>query len=310
MAAGRPDIEPRPDQLRGPVKETVMKSCLVPFRAFARRVLPALVLGLAGAGAMAQAGPPARAAGLSHIEGSVAFAPAGATEWSDAPARRPVARGDRLWTDKGGRAEVQFGSAALHMNSETFVEVIALDRNVLQASLNEGTVNARVRQRDGGDILEIITPQLALRTAQPGDFRVDVDPSKGTTRVVARSGTAMLYGAGGGALPLHAGQQMAFTGRDLKPAGHAAPRDDGFDRWAADRNRAEDQAIAARHAPQAVMGHQQPGTSRNMPNWVPNQHGHWEWIVPWGWTWVQPRMQAAPPPVIVRPYYAPPAAQR
>ena len=107
-----------------------MKSCLVPFRTFVSHLLPVLALSLAGS-AMAQAGPPAWVAGLTHMEGSVAFAPAGATEWSDATARRPVARGDRLWTDKGGRAEVQLGSTALHMDGETFLEVIALGRNSL-----------------------------------------------------------------------------------------------------------------------------------------------------------------------------------
>ena len=272
-----------------------MKSCLVPLRAFLSQLMPVLALGLAGASAMAQSGPPVRVAGLTHMEGSVAFAPAGATEWSDATARRPVARGDRLWTDKAGRAEVQLGSIALHMDSETFVEVIALDRNSMRASLNEGTVNARVRQHEGGDTFEVTTPQLAFRAMQPGDYRIDVDPAHGTTRVAVRSGAAMLYGAGGGALQLQAGQQIAFSGRDLKVAGRGAPLDQGFDRWAADRNRIEDQALAARPAPQAAMAHQQSGSSRAMPNWAPNQHGHWEWIAPWGWTWVQPRMQAAPP---------------
>ena len=283
-----------------------MKSCLVPFQEFLSRLLPVLALSLAGAAAMAQSGP----AGLTHIEGSVAFAPAGATEWSDARPRRPVTRGDRLWTDKGGRAEVQLASATLHMDSEAFVEVVALGRNSLQASLNEGTVNVRVRQGEGGDTLEINTPQLAFRALQPGDYRIDVDPAQGTTRVAVRSGTAMLYGVGGGALQLQAGQQAAFSGRDLRVAGQAAPLDQGFDRWAADRNRIEDQLIAARRAQQAQAGHQQSGSSRAMPNWMPNQHGYWQWIAPWGWTWVQPRMQAAPPQVIVRPRYPPPGGWR
>lgn len=287
-----------------------MKFCLVPLRAFLWRAVPVLALGLAGAGAMAQSSPPGRTAGLTHMEGSVAFAPAGATEWSDAQSKRPVTRGDRLWTDKGGRAEVQLGSAALHMDSETFVEVISLERNVLQANLNEGTVNARVRQREGGDNFEINTPQLAFRASQPGDYRIDVNPARGTTRVVVRSGAAMVYGAGAGALQLQAGQQTVFTGRDLKVAAQGAARDDAFDRWAADRNRAEDQAIAARHAPQAVMGHQQPGANRGMPNWAPSPQGHWEWIPPAGWTWVQPRMQAPPAAVIVRPHYPPPGNWR
>jgi len=277
-----------------------MKSRPVPFQAFLSRVMPVLALSLAGAAAMAQSGP----AGLTHMEGSVAFAPAGATEWSDARPRRPVTRGDRLWTDKGGRAEVQLASATLHMDSRSFVEVTALDRNSLQASVNEGTVNARVRRGEGGDTLEINTPQLAFRALQPGDYRIDVDPAQDTTRVAVRSGTAMVYGMDGGALQLLAGQQVAFSGRDLNVAGHGVPQDQGFDRWAAERNRIEDNLFSARRQ-QAIVSQLQSGSSRAMPNWAPSQHGYWEWIAPWGWTWVQPRMQAAPPQVVVRPHYPP-----
>ena len=157
--------------------------------------------------------------------------------------------------------------------------------------------------------MEINTPQLTFRALQPGDYRIDVDPAQGTTRVAVRSGTAMLFGVGGGALQLQAGQQAAFSGRGLGVAAHEASLDQGFDRWAADRNRIEDQLIAARRASQAQVG-QQSGSSRAMPNWMPNQHGYWEWIAPWGWTWVQPRMQAAPPQAIVRPRYPPPGGWR
>lgn len=255
-----------------------MKSCLAPSRAFLSCVLPVMVLGFAGA-ATAQAGAPA-AAGLSHIEGSVVYAPAGATQWTELPRNRAVRRGDRLWTDKGARAEVQLGSAALlHMDSETFVEVTALDQRVMHADLNEGTLNARVRLREGADDFQIRTPQLAFRTLQPGDWRLDVDPVRGITRVTLRGGSAMVYGSGSGALQLQAGQQVSFTGHDLKVTGQAAPREDRFDRWAADRNRARDQALSARQVPRAMTAQQAQ----------PTPQGHWEWIAPWGWTWVRPQ---------------------
>jgi hypothetical protein len=261
-----------------------------------------LLLALAG-GAMAQADPPGRVAILSHAEGSVAFAPAGETEWSAAAKNRPITRGDRLWTDPGARAEVHLGSATLHMDSQTFVEIVALDDEVLQLSLNEGVVNARVRQLAGGDNFEITTPQLALRASQPGDFRIDVDPARGTSRITVRSGAAMIYGAGGGRLQLRGGQQMAFSGRDLAPVyGQPSPLEDGFDRWAADRNRSEDQSISAHYLPRDVVGYheldaygvwaQDPSYGAVwyprvlVADWAPYRYGHWEWIPPWGWTWI------------------------
>src|SRR6185369_10764974 len=89
------------------------------FRVFLSRLLP-LLLVFAGTGAVAQTDPPARVASLSHIEGSVVLAPAGDTEWTDAVLNRPITRGDRLWTDRGSRAEAHLGSAVLHVDGETF----------------------------------------------------------------------------------------------------------------------------------------------------------------------------------------------
>src|SRR4051812_10999791 len=140
------------------------------FPSFLARWFALLAFAFAGAAlaqqqqpATAGGDPPARVGTLSATEGSVAFAPAGETEWAEAPRNRPITRGDRLWTDEGARAEVHFGSAVLQMDGRTFVEVIAIDDDVVQLRVNEGVVNARVREMRGGDNFEIDTPQLALR---------------------------------------------------------------------------------------------------------------------------------------------------
>jgi hypothetical protein len=283
--------------------ETVMTTNHPVFRVCLSRLLPLLLLVLGGTGAMAQTDPPGRVASLSHMEGSVVLAPSGDTEWTDAVLNRPLTRGDRLWTDRASRAEVHLGSAALHVDGETFLDFTALDDQVLQASLNEGTVDARVRELAAGENFELDTPQLAFRASQPGDYRIDVDPARGTTRVTVRSGIALVYGASGEAQQLQAGQQIAFAGRKLERVEvQAAPVEDGFDRWAADRNRAEDQSVAARYVPRDVVGYQQLdayGSWAQDPSygaiwyprvtvadWAPYRYGHWEWIGPWGWTWI------------------------
>jgi DNA segregation ATPase FtsK/SpoIIIE-like protein len=242
-------------------------------------------------------------ASLSVIDGSVAFAPAGETEWVDAVLNRPITRGDRLWTDRGARAELHVGSAVLHLDDQTFLDVTDLDDDVLQVSLNEGTVNARVRELARGENLEIDTPQLAFRASRPGDYRVDVDPAQGTTRVTVRSGSALVYGANGQPQELLGGQAVTFAGTDLERIhAQALPPPDSFDRWAADRNRAEDESIAARYVPRDVVGYQQLdayGSWAQDPSygavwyprvtvadWAPYRYGHWEYIAPWGWTWI------------------------
>jgi hypothetical protein len=70
----------------------------------------------------AYADPSGRVARLNHTEGDVSYSPAGEDEWFGAMRNRPLARGDRLWTDRGARAELQLGSAAFRLGSDTSFE--------------------------------------------------------------------------------------------------------------------------------------------------------------------------------------------
>jgi len=273
------------------------------FRICLVRLLPLLVLGLLGARAMAQPDPPARVARLNHLEGAAVFSPAGDNEWTDAPLNRPLTRGDRVWTDKGSRAEVQAGSSAVRMDGQTHLEILALDDRSAQLSVTQGTVYVRVRSLPDGENFEIDTPNLAYRAAYPGDYRIDVNASTGTTRVTIHSGTGAVYGEDGQVLALGGGQQITFRARDLSPmAAQESPPQDNFDRWAADRNRREDQSVSARYVPREVVGYQQLDVHGQWmqdatygpvwfpqglaANWAPYRNGHWEWISPWGWTWI------------------------
>ncbi|HYE40049.1 MAG TPA: DUF6600 domain-containing protein, partial [Ramlibacter sp.] len=246
--------------------------------------------------------PPARAAHMSAREGSVVFAPQGEEEWIDLPQNRPLTAGDRIWSDRGARAELQLGTATLHVDSESHLGVSHLDEGNAQFILQQGTVNARVRELASGENFEIDTPNLALRALQPGDYRVDVDPRSGETRVVVASGRAAVFGEGGQAMQLAAGQQGTFSGRALARVNAQRLGQDDFGAWAAARNRAEDQALAARHVPRGVVGATQLdhyGTwsqdatygsvwypQVTVQDWAPYRYGHWSWIAPWGWTWI------------------------
>ena len=271
---------------------------------FLARLSGLLVVVLCGSLAAAQqADPPERVGRLNHTEGTVTFSPADDNEWIDVQPNRPLTRGDRLWTDRGSRAEVQVGSSALRLDGQTHLEILALDDRSTQLSLTQGTLYVRVRNLPDGENFEIDTPNLAYRAAYPGDYRIDVNAIDGTTRVTIHSGAGIVYGEGGHSLPLGGGQQVSFRARTLSQvAAQESPPQDAFDRWAAERNRREDQSISARHVPREVVGYQQldahgqwkreaahgavwypQGTPAN---WAPYRNGHWEWIGPWGWTWI------------------------
>ncbi|MEC5212857.1 hypothetical protein RCH06_001398 [Polaromonas sp. CG_9.5] len=252
--------------------------------------------------------PPGRVARLNLAEGAVSFAPAEATGYSDGnawtPAKqnRPLTRGDRLWTGQRARSELHIGSSALRMNEETSLGFLALDDSITQLRLAQGTLQLRVRALFEDQRLEIDTPNLAFVISRPGNYRLDVNPASDTTRIVAQSGSGMIYGDNGVSLPLGNQQQATFSGTRLAPAAPGAAIADSFDLWAADRDRREDQSVSARYVPRETIGYQQLDSygdwqqdpaygavwlPRAVPvNWAPYRAGRWDWISPWGWTWV------------------------
>lgn len=241
-----------------------------------------LLAGLAGAANFAHASA-AAAASVSHGEGSVVVAPAGAVEWSQATPGRAVTGGDRLWTDPGARAEVHLGGAVLHMDSEAFLEVADLGGGLFLGHLHEGALLARVRALAAGDQLEIGTPHFSVRLLRAGDYRIDVDPARGTSRLTVRQGHAFVRGSKGQAVAVPASQQLEWAAGELRlvPAAAAAP--DAFERWAASRHRREEQVLASRA---------RPAPPHSVPD--PQAAGEWVWIGS-RWTWMPAPARVAPP---------------
>lgn len=289
--------------------------CLRGWQMLARLLLAGLLTALL-ASAHAQSGyppaapldPPARVAWLGLAEGDVSFAPADADgsgepgDWQAALLNRPLVAGDRLWSGARARTELHIGSTAVRMAPETGLDFVALDDSRIQLRLVQGTLQLRVRTLFDGQRLEIDTPNLAFVVTQPGNYRLDVDPARDTSRVVAQSGGGWLYGDSGQSLPIDGGEQGSFSGTGLTPAAPGAALQDRFDHWTAERDRAEDQSVSARYLPRETVGYQQLDRygdwhqdaaygavwlPRSLPdNWAPYRTGLWRWISPWGWTWI------------------------
>ena len=250
----------------------------------------------------ASADPPGRVARLGYISGAVSFSPAGEDDWVEARINRPLITGDRLWVDAGARAELQVGSAVFHMGGNTSVTLLNLDNRVAQLQLAQGTLNVRVRRLGPRDVVEVDTPNLAYSIRRPGRYRIDVDPAGDATTVAARDGQAEVYGEGAAYL-VNAGQTYRYFGTDLRDYEYLeTPRADEFDRWSDNRGRRADNSVSARYVSRDVIGYEdldEHGSWRSaegygnvwVPNrvpagWAPYRDGHWSWVAPWGWTWV------------------------
>jgi hypothetical protein len=289
--------------------------------------------------------PPGRVGRLSLTEGAVSLAPAdsdgrpGNDSWTAASLNRPLTRGDKLWTGPRARSELHIGSTAVRMSEQTSLDFLALDDDVTQLRLAQGSLKLRVRTLFEGQRLEVNTPNLAFVISQPGDYRLDVNPASDVTRVVAQSGGGVIYGDNGAQVDLGSRQQANYSGTQLTPAAPGAAQQDGFDAWATARDRREDRSVSARYVPRETIGYQaldNYGDWRQDPtygavwqpravaaNWAPYRAGHWSWISPWGWTWVDdapwgfapfhygrwaqigPRWSWVPGRMAARPVYAP-----
>ena len=247
--------------------------------------------------------PPSRVARLAYAEGSVSFQPGGTQDWIAAAINRPLTTGDQIWADRDSRAELQLDGSTLRLAGGTAVSLLNLGDNVTQVQLSSGTLLVRVRRLDDNETYEIDTPNLAFSILRPGVYRLSVDESGASTAVRVRSGQGEVTG-GGTAYMVRANEDDIFSGTDQltenmqpNPAG-----EDSFDAWSADRDARWEHSVSSRYVSPDVVGYEDldnQGAWRPVPEygtvwfpshvevgWAPYHYGHWSYIAPWGYTWV------------------------
>jgi hypothetical protein len=289
--------------------------------------------------------PPSRVARLSFTEGQVSFSPAGTDDWVAGELNRPIATGDKLWADQNSKAELHVGSSTVRLGDTTGFSFLNLTDQMMQVRLTEGTINVRVRKLAQEESVEVDTPNLAFTILRPGKYRINVNEAGDTTIINVRDGDGEVTG-GGSSYTVHPGQQGIFTGTETVNADiEPLPEPDAFDSWCDERDLREDHSVARRYVSDDVIGYEDLddyGGWRPVPDygtvwfphvavvgWAPYRFGHWVWISPWGWTWVDDAPWGfapfhygrwvfvggawgwvpCPPPVVavayVRPVYAP-----
>jgi hypothetical protein len=250
--------------------------------------------------------PPSRVARLAYLEGPVSFRPGGTDDWVDPGLNRPLTIGDQVWSDRGGRAELQLDGSLLRLGAQTSASILNLSDHVTQIQLSSGSLIVNVRRLDDDENYEIDTPNVAFSILRPGVYRLDVDADGQSTAIVVRYGQGEATG-GGSAYTIHSNEYDTFTGTqpleaDSQPLNY---EQDDFEAWSSDRDKRYQRSPSARYVSPDVIGYEDLDNQGDWgddpeyghvwyPNgveagWAPYHFGHWAYIAPWGYTWVDDR---------------------
>ncbi len=281
---------------------------------------------------------PGRVARLSDLGGQVWLYTPDATDWVTATRNRPLTTGDRLATDAGGRAELQIGSTTLRLNANTELEVVQLDDGQAALQLHSGSAGVRIRSRDATREFSLTTAEGRFRVDRPGRYRFDRDDNTSTATVYDG---AAIYEGRNSALTVNPGQRAEFWVDNAGTAQYSLsdPARDAFASYIGERDSGEGSSVSQRYVSPEMTGADdldRYGNWEQSPeygalwiprgvasDWAPYSTGHWAYVRPWGWTWVDDAPWGfapfhygrwvyrrdvwcwAPGTVVARPIYAP-----
>jgi hypothetical protein len=299
-------------------------------------------LGLAAvallASAAAWADPPGRVGRIAQAHGTVWMFDAEQGEWIGAQRNRPLTSGDRVSVERDARAELQIGSATLRLDGGSELEVSELNDSQVRLHLHHGSLALRLRSSETAREFTVTTAEGRFEPLSAGHYRIDQENNGSFAGAMAG---VMRFEAPDSALEINAGQRAEFwIESGVTHYTWAALPNDRFASWVAQQDR-EDERVARQRpyvSPEMTGAddlyrygdwnqHPEYGAiwvPRGVdPGWAPYRYGHWAFVQPWGYTWVddapwgfapfhygrwiswQGRWVWAPGQYAARPVYAP-----
>ena len=291
--------------------------------------------------AQAQSDPPGRVGRLAFTEGTVSFHDDQQTGWTPAVVNTPLTSGDAIWTEPNARSEVSLAGTRIRLEGGTQLDMLVVDDSQTRLQVDQGRIDIKTYTLDARTPYQIVTPRGTITLQQQGDYYVEAGSTQDATRLGVRSGAARIQSlngqnAGGAAqarsarstaTPLaaaaHRQQRAAVAGAllgDARSAGQLRPAA----AIPVGRTSPATRISIAMAAGATTASYGEVWMPRSVPSgWQPYRTGHWAYVQPWGWTWVddQPwgfapyhygrwansdnRWVWVPPQREVRPVYAP-----
>ncbi|WP_428685524.1 DUF6600 domain-containing protein [Reyranella sp.] len=254
--------------------------------------------------AQTQNDPPGRVGRLAFVEGTVSFHDDEENGWSKAVVNTPLTTGDALWTEPNSRSEVSLAGTRIRMDGSTELDMTQIDDRQVRLQLAQGRVDVKTTtQMEATQPYEIVTPRGTITLQQQGDYYVEAGSQQDPTRLGVRAGAAQIQGLNGQTLAVRPGEVGEVYGdgssMQLKTVRAAPPAPAAS--WAArDKQVVYDQQ--PQYLPAGMTGYEdlngygnwvndgsygQVWVPRSPPaDWAPYRTGHWSYVKPWGWTWI------------------------
>jgi hypothetical protein len=276
----------------------VLRKGHYPWRTFLKLIIA--FLATASLGAAAQE-PPGRAGRLAFAEGSVSVYMDPDIGWEPGYVNVPITSENSVWTDVDSRAELRVSGLSLRLDETSQLDITELVDARLEATLARGAVNVRIRHFLNNDFIAINTPQARFILLSEGRYRIDSDPDRGDSRITVFEGRASMETRSGGS-PCRAASRWWCGASDRPAYALQAVMTTDFDRWASARDSHWVETQAPRYVSTYMTGYedldahgqwvQEPDygplwfPQRVAADWAPYSYGHWAWVRPWGWTWI------------------------
>lgn len=245
--------------------------------------------------------PPGRVGSLSLRSGNVSLRVPGQTSWADAEVNHPVFTGTAFRTEPQARAEIRIGANTIDLSNSSEIEIASLIDQVTQIALSRGRIDLHLRQVGEGESVEIDTPRGGVRLLGSGKYDIDAGSGDQPLQIEVFEGSARFIGGGSDTL-IAAGDMAVLTGSDAVTTSIEPAAPDGFVEWCRARDYDETRLTAPYYISPYMTGFAELDsagswkiTSQYGPvwlpeavpeDWAPYRYGHWSWVAPWGWNWI------------------------
>ncbi|MBI3716775.1 MAG: FecR domain-containing protein [Betaproteobacteria bacterium] len=237
---------------------------------------------------------------MSFLQGEVSFFAEPAQGWQPAWLNYPVSAENSLWTGRDGRAEIRIGAAAIHLGSQSVLDVTRVDDDRSELLLQRGSMAIRSGQPEP---MLVRTGAGTVTIDGVGRFRIDADNEGIETRVTVFDGRAD-FASGGRRIAVEAGASLVARSAGSDSRNEFAAESD-LDQWAEARNRiwvpVQQRIVVDPMLSPGMTGVEDLQSSGVwvddaeygriwspivVADWAPYRYGRWAWVAPWGWTWI------------------------